>query len=183
MLCEPRNKTSDVLGMSQHSQKPAAQRPTIKMLSVLTGFSIATISKALHDSPVVTQETKDAIRKAAVQIGYEASLRGMSLRTGLTYQIAVLMPVPSETEFEWDGVEYTQILSGISQAVEGSPYRLAAHIVRDAEDGLEVVRKIVTQGLADGMIFSGINAQDARIEYLIEAGFPFATMGRCRSPL
>lgn len=169
--------------MSLQSPKPAARRPTIKTLSALTGFSIATISKALHDSPVVTQETKDAIRKAAVQIGYEASLRGMTFRTGLTYQIAVLMPVPSETEFEWDGVEYTQILSGISKALEGSPYRLAVHVVRDAEDGLEVARRIVTQGLADGMIFSGIHAQDARIEYLIKAGFPFATMGRCRSPL
>ncbi len=169
--------------MKQRNPEPAARRPTIKTLSTLTGFSIATISKALHDSPVVTQETKDAIRKAAEQIGYEASLRGMSLRTGLTYQIAVLMPVPSETEFEWDGVEYTQILSGICQALEGSPYRLSVHIVRNAEDGLEVARKIVTQGIADGVIFSGIRAQDARIEYLIESGFPFATMGRCRSPL
>lgn len=169
--------------MTQQNSKPAPRRPTIKTLSALTGFSIATISKALNDSPVVTQETKDTIRKAATQIGYEASLRGMSLRTGLTYQIAVLMPVPSETAFEWDGVEYTQILSGISQALEGSPYRLAVHIIRDANDGLDVARKIVTQGLADGMIFSGIQAQDARIEYLIKADFPFATMGRCRSPL
>ena len=169
--------------MSKRSPEPAAQRPTIKTLSALTGYSIATISKALHDSPVVTAETKQAIRAAAAKIGYEPSLRGMSLRTGLTYQIAVLMPVPSETEFEWDGVEYTQILSGISQALAGSPYRIAVHIVRDAEDGLETARKIVTQGLADGVIFSGIRAKDARIDYLIEAGFPFATMGRCRSPL
>ncbi len=167
--------------MTQTGQKPTARRPTIKTLSALTGFSIATISKALHDSPVVTRETKEAIRKAADQIGYTASLRGMSLRTGLTYQIAVLMPVPSETAFEWDGVEYTQILSGISQALEGSPYRLAVHVVRDAADGLEVARKIVTQGLADGMIFSGIHATDARIDYLAKTGFPFATMGRCRT--
>ncbi len=183
ILHPPEKKTRDVFGMSQQNPKPAIPRPTIKMLSAVTGFSIATISKALHDSPVVTQETKDAIRKAAAQLGYEASLRGKSLRTGLTYQIAVLMPVPSESDFEWDGVEYTQILSGISQALAGSAYRLAVHVVRDAEDGLEVVRKIVNQGLADGMIFSGIRAKDARIEYLIEAGFPFATMGRCRSPL
>ena len=162
---------------------PAARRPTIKTLSALTGYSIATISKALHDSPVVTPETKEAIRAAAAQIGYAPSLRGMSLRTGLTYQIAVLMPVPSETAFEWDGVEYTQILSGLSQALQGSPYQLAVHIVRDAEDGLQVARKVVTQGLADGLIFSGIRAKDARIDYLIGAGFPFATMGRCRSPL
>jgi DNA-binding LacI/PurR family transcriptional regulator len=59
----------------------------------MTGFSIATISKALHDSPVVTAATKARVRKAAEQVGYMANQRGMSLRTGLTYQIAVLMPV------------------------------------------------------------------------------------------
>ena len=84
--------------MKEPETNPTTARPTIKTLSKLTGFSIATISKALHDSPVVTEETKLAIRKAAATIGYEASLRGKSLRTGLTYQIAVLMPVPSETD-------------------------------------------------------------------------------------
>ena len=169
--------------MKDPETSPITGRPTIKTLSKLTGFSIATISKALHDSPVVTEETKQVIRKAAASIGYEASLRGKSLRTGLTYQIAVLMPVPSETEYEWDGVEYTQILSGISQALQGSPYQLAVQIVRNADDGLQVARKIVSQGIADAMIFSGIRAQDARIDYLIAEDFPFATMGRCRSPL
>lgn len=165
------------------TKQTARPRPTIKTLSKLTGFSIATISKALHNSPVVTQHTRDLIHKAAAEIGYQANLRGMSLRTGLTYQIAVLMPVPSDTDYEWDGVEYTQILSGISQALQGSPYRISVHITRDFDDGLEVARRVVQQGLADGLIFSGIRAQDARIDYLIEAGFPFATMGRCRSPL
>ena len=51
--------------MKEPETNPATARPTIKTLSKLTGFSIATISKALHDSPVVTEETKLAIRKAA----------------------------------------------------------------------------------------------------------------------
>ncbi len=163
------------------SDKP--QRPTIKTLSDVTGFSIATISKALHDSPVVTDTTKAAIREAAARIGYEASVRGMSLRTGLTYQVAVLMPVSAAKGFEWDGVEYTQILSGIAGALECSPYRIAVHVVRDAAEGLEAARRIVTQKLADGVIFSGIMATDARVEYLCAQGFPFVTLGRCRSPL
>ncbi|MEI2687357.1 MAG: LacI family DNA-binding transcriptional regulator [Cypionkella sp.] len=169
--------------MKKPRPESTKRRPTIKTLSQETGFSIATISKALNDSPVVTVETKQLIRNAAEKIGYQASLRGMSLRTGLTYQIAVLMPVTNATDFEWDGVEYTQILGGISAALEATPYRMAVHIVRDAEDGLETARRIVSQGLADGLIFSGIRANDARIDYLLAAGFPFVTMGRCRRPL
>lgn len=160
---------------------PAPQRPTIKTLSRMTGFSIATISKALHDSAVVTAETKALIRKAAEEIGYQANVRGMSLRTGLTYQIAVLMPISASVASEWEGVDYAQILSGIGQGLEGSPYRISVHIVRDAAESLATARRIVEQGLADGLIFSGILAEDARIDYLIERQFPFATMGRCRS--
>ncbi len=147
----------------------------------MTGFSIATISKALHDSPVVTAATKARVRKAAEQVGYVANQRGMSLRTGLTDQIAVLMPVTQAAGSEWEGVDYAQILSGISQGLARSAYRISVHIVRDDAESLETVRRIVEQGLADGLIFSGILAEDARIEYLVQRGFPFATMGRCRS--
>lgn len=160
-----------------------SRRPTIKTLSDKTGFSIATISKALHDSPVVTAETKALITKAAQELGYEPSLRGMALRTGLTYQVAVLMPVSAAQGFEWDGVEYTQILSGISKALEGSPYQIAVHVVRDGAEGLAVARRIVEGKLADGLIFSGILAEDPRVEYLAGQGFPFVTLGRCRQPL
>ncbi len=161
----------------------SVSRPTIKTLSEVTGYSIATVSKALHDSPVVTSATKELIRAAAAKIGYEPSVRGMSLRTGLTYQVAVLMPVSAASGFEWDGVEYTQILSGISQALEGSLYRIAVHVVRDVDEGLELARRIVEHRLADGVIFSGIMAQDARVDYLVEQGFPFVTLGRCRQPM
>lgn len=160
-----------------------AQRPTIKTLSEKTGFSIATISKALHDSPVVTPETKELIRKAAAEMGYEPSLRGMALRTGRTYQLAVLMPVSAVQGFEWEGVEYTQILSGISKALEGSPYQIAVHVVRDRAEGLATARRIVEGKLADGLIFSGILAEDPRVDYLAAQDFPFVTLGRCRQPL
>lgn len=169
------------------SRKPLPQfasgRPTVKTLAQATGYSIATISKALRDSPVVTQETKERIREAAAKAGYQANMRGVSLRAGKTFQAAVLMPVTVAEGFEWDGVEYTQILSGISQALEGSDYRIAVHVVRDADDGRLAAQRIVEAGLADGLIFSGIRAADPRIDFLVERNFPFVALGRCRKAL
>lgn len=161
----------------------ATQRPTVKTLAQTTGYSIATISKALRDSPVVTAETKERIREAALKAGYQANMRGVSLRAGKTFQAAVLMPVTVAEDFEWDGVEYTQILSGISQALEGSDYRISIHVIRDAEDGRLAAQRIVDAGLADGLIFSGILAEDPRIDFLVERNFPFVALGRCRKPL
>lgn len=156
------------------------EMPTIKTLAEMTGFSIATVSKALRDSPVVAAATRDAIFRAAEEVGYRANQRGQALRTGKTYQIAVLMPLTAASGYEWDGVEYTQILSGISQGLDGSGYRISAHIVTDAEDGAAMAHQIAGLGLADGLIFSGILADDPRINLLAETDFPFVTLGRCR---
>lgn len=155
-------------------------RPTIKTLSEMTGFSIATISKALRNSPVVTEATRATIAKAAKEVGYRVSLQGRSLRTGKTYQIAVLMPLSVAPSHEWNGVEHAEILAGIAAGLEGSPYRLAVHLVRDATDGLAAVQAIVEDQQADGIIFSGILIDDPRVAFLTAQGFPFVTLGRSR---
>ena len=161
--------------------RPAAPRPTIKTLSEMTGYSIATVSKALANSPVVTEATRAAIFAAAEQVGYQASLRGRSLRTGKSYQIAVLMPLSVAKSHEWNGVEHAEILAGIAEGLEGTPYRIAVHLVRDTEDSLATVRSIVEGHQADGLIFSGILADDPRVALLLERGFPFVTLGRSRN--
>ena len=160
----------------------AVRRPTVKTIAEMTGFSIATVSKALRDSPAVTEDTKARIRAAAREIAYAANPRAASLRTGKTMQAAVLMPVSVAAGSEWNGVEYAEILSGISHALEGSPYQLSVHIIRDAEDGRATAERIVTRGLADGMIFSGILTRDPRIDFLMERGFPFVALGRSAHP-
>ena len=160
---------------------PAPSLPTIKTLSEITGFSIATISKALRNSPVVADATRRIILQAAEDVGYRVSLRGRSLRTGKSYQIAVLMPLSLAKSHEWNGVEHAEILAGIAEELEGSPYRIAVHLVRDTEDSIDTVRSIVEGHHADGLIFSGILSDDPRVTFLIERGFPFVTLGRSHS--
>ncbi|WP_284165897.1 LacI family DNA-binding transcriptional regulator [Frigidibacter sp. SD6-1] len=157
-------------------------RPTVKTLAEVTGYSIATVSKALNDSPVVTEDTKERIREAARQIGYSVNPRAASLRTGKTFHAAVLMPISVAEGHEWNGVEYAEILSGISQALEGSPYQLSIHPIRDAAEGVKAAEAIVRRGLADGIAFSGVLQNDPRIEFLSDADFPFVAMGRCDTP-
>lgn len=169
--------------MAKAKSAPGSTLPTIKTLAVHTGYSIGTISKALRGSPVVTDATREEILAAARELGYQANARGMALRTGKTYQAAVLMPITSAAGYEWDGVEYTQILSGISQALDGSDYQLSVYGYRNFDDACTVARRIADQRLADGMIFSGVLAQDPRIAMLVEAGFPFVSLGRCRQQL
>ncbi|MDX0635757.1 LacI family DNA-binding transcriptional regulator [Sinorhizobium medicae] len=153
------------------------QRPTIKTIARETGLSIATVSKALKHSPQVRPETRAIVLDTAERIGYELNLHGVQLRTGKTYQIAAIMTAPGPKENEWEGVEYAQLLSGISWALEESPYRVALYAVRDFEESLETIQQIVSMRKADGIIISGTRADDPRIRLMQQADFPFVTYG------
>ena len=153
------------------------QRPTIKTIAQETGLSIATVSKALNHSPQVRPETRAIVLDAAERIGYELNLHGVQLRTGKTYQVAAIMTAPGPKENEWEGVEYAQLLSGISWALEESPYRVSLYAVRDFEESLDTIKQIVSMKKADGIIISGTRADDPRIRLMQEADFPFVTYG------
>lgn len=155
----------------------AGERPTIKTICAMTGLSTATVSKALRGSPEVRPETRRIVEAAAEQVGYSANLHGVQLRTGKTYQVAVLMTAPTSDQTEWEGVEYAQLLSGISHAMEHTRYRVALYPVRDHAEAQETLAQIVRNRRADGAIFSGTRPDDGRVRILQEAGFPFVTYG------
>ncbi len=153
------------------------QRPTIKTIAQETGLSIATVSKALKGSPQVRPETRALISAAAERVGYQLNMHGVQLRTGKTYQVAAIMTAPGPKQNEWEGVEYAQLLSGISWALDESPYRVALYAVRNFEESLETIRQIVTFRKADGIIISGTRGHDPRVEIMQEKDFPFVTYG------
>ena len=144
----------------------SSDRPTIKTICAMTGLSTATVSKALRASPQVRPETRAIVEAAARTVGYSANLHGVQLRTGKTYQVAAIMTAPSAETDEWEGVEYSQLLSGISHAMEHTRYRLALYAVQDYAEAQQVVRRIVTNRLADGIVISGTRPDDKRIHIM-----------------
>lgn len=157
--------------------KVRQERPTIKTICAMTGLSTATVSKALRLSPEVRPETRAIVEEAARKVGYSTNLHGVRLRTGKTYQVAVMMTAPTSDEVEWEGVEYAQLLSGISHAMEETLYRVALYPVRDYDEGQAAITQIIRNRQADGVIFSGTRPDDARVRLLQDADFPFVTYG------
>ncbi len=152
-------------------------RATIKSIARQTGYSVGTVSNALRDGASVRRETREAIQKVAQEQGYRVNLDGLKLRTNKSYRIAVLVGVSADESEEWEGVEFTRILSGISGALQGSRYQLSVFSVSNLNGAMTTLRNIVQEGLADGVIFSGTLRNDPRIAYLQAQNFPFVTYG------
>lgn len=155
----------------------SSPRPTLKTICAKTGLSVATVSKALRGSEQVRPETRQLVEEAARALGYSLNISGLQLRTGKTFQIAAVMAAPQPEADEWEGVEYAQLLSGISKALTGTSYRVALYAVADHREALKVIRSLVERREADGIILSGTRPDDARVAFLQERNFPFVTYG------
>lgn len=152
---------------------PGGGRPTLKTIAYMTGLGVTTVSRALHDAPDIGQATKERVRLVAKQIGYRPNRAGVRLRTGKTNVISLILSVETEVL----GLT-SHLVYGISERLAGSPYHLIVTPYSHRSDPLDPVRYIVETGSADGIIFSRIEPEDARVRYLHERGFPFVTHGR-----
>mgnify|MGYP001812290609 CR=1 FL=1 len=164
--------------MSLQDQTPrqsgtGSERPTLKTIAFMTGLGITTVSKALKDAPDIGEETKKRVRLVADQVGYRPNRAGVRLRTGKTNVIALVL----NTEESVMGLT-TQFVQGISETLSDTQYHMVLTPYSYSSDPMEPVRYILETAAADGIIFSRTEPDDARVRYLHERGFPFATHGR-----
>ncbi|MCL6459615.1 MAG: LacI family transcriptional regulator [Gorillibacterium sp.] len=72
---------------------------TIKDVARIAGVSYSTVSKALNNSPLVTQKTKQKVLAVASQLGYQPNLNAKSLVSRSSHVIGVIWPTVEEQAF------------------------------------------------------------------------------------
>lgn len=150
-------------------------KPTVRTLAQATGLSLATVSRALAGSASVLPATRDKVLQAARELHYVRDRAAVRLKTGRTQVAAFMMD-----RLDASQPGYKQLMLGIGDALRDTDYHLI--VLPDAldDDPLSGVRYVVDRGLADGLLLSHTTADDARVRYLLERGFPFVTHGRTR---
>src|SRR6185503_15007590 len=97
------------------------KRPTQKDVAQRAGVSRSTVSYVLNDQNdlkiPISDETRQRVMDAIVELGYEPDARAQSLRSGNTNTVGVIIPV-IENPFFW------QIFSGISESLQEAGYSL-----------------------------------------------------------
>jgi len=149
------------------------ERPTLKTIAFMTGLGVTTVSRALKDAPDIGAETKERVRMVARQLGYQPNRAGVRLRTGKTNVIALVLSIDEEI------MGFTsQMVFGISEVLNGTPYHLVVTPHSHNRDPMVPVRYILDTGSADGVIISRIEPDDPRVRLMHERNLPFATHGR-----
>ncbi|AGW42379.1 LacI family transcription regulator [Leifsonia xyli subsp. cynodontis DSM 46306] len=87
----------------------------IEEVARATGVSTATVSRALRGLPNVSDKTRDAVRRAADELGYVASSSASGLASGRTLALGVVVPSVSR----WF---YAQVLEGVDAELRAASY-------------------------------------------------------------
>ena len=77
---------------------------TLKHVAKVSGFSVTTVSRVLGgtDYPI-SAEARDAVTKAAKDLGYIPNMLARGLKTSVSKEVAVIMPSITILHFHDDG--------------------------------------------------------------------------------
>ena len=152
---------------------PLPERPTLRTVADTTGLAITTVSRALNNASDIALSTRERVRQVADELGYVPNRAGRGLRTGRTHTLSLVLSPHVEI------TGYTAaIISGMSEVCRDAGFELSATPDAPHLDELAVVKSIVQNHRADGIVLSRTLPQDLRVRYLLENNFPFVTHGR-----
>lgn len=143
---------------------------TIADVATRAGVSKATASRALTGRGYVSDETRERVAAAARELSYVAHSSAMSLATGRTQTIGVVMPHVSRWFFG-------EVLEGIQAALLEHGLDLTLY---DARPGTATRRRVFEDYLArrrfDGVIAVGLEPAASELDALLALGKPVVSV-------
>ena len=127
----------------------------------LAGVSQPTVSRALRDSPKVSEETKRRVREAASALGYVPSETGRALSSGRTRRIGLLL-TDLENQF------YPHVIAPMHRELEALDYQLV--LQTETDDTGRVAERLLANGL-DGVLLATTTVDSVLPVRLRDRGF------------
>ena len=145
---------------------------TISDVARVAGVSISTVSYSISGTRPISAATRKRIEKAMHDLGYSPNALARGLKSKRSRIIA--LSFPSQTaNIDLTGLEY--ILAASNHAQDLDYHLLLWTTEVDAPADL---RKLVRQGLVEGVLMLQVKLHDPRIKVLKDAGMPFAMIGQ-----
>ena len=150
---------------------------TIRDVAALAGVSPSTVSRTYRNNPSISEETKERVRRAARQLGYQmgaAQGECIGLRT-----IGVILP-PSAREV-YENPFYLEMIRGINQFCNAHQYVSTIITGRDNDEILSAVKMLISTRRADSFILLYSRLGDTVIDYLYNAKQIYVLIGKANA--
>lgn len=152
---------------------------TIKDVAALAGVSPSTVSRTCKDHPSISRQTKEKVRQAMRELGYEPNFQASNLASQNSHTIGIILP-PSEHD-AYENSFYLEMIRGISQFCNVRQYTNTVIIGKDNDEILEGIRTMARSGQANGFIVLYSRMNDPITEYLYNEGLLYVLIGKAYS--
>lgn len=158
--------------MPGESASTKKHRITIKDVGREAGVSVATVSKALNGTGMLSDETIRRVIDAADRLGYRPNRAAQGLVGGRSFQVGYGLPQLGT----WGNLTLNAFLQALVTA--GNGHGLEIVLFRGEKSDIGGYEDFIRRGKVDGFVLSDTNYQDRRVDYLLSRGFPFVSFGR-----
>lgn len=146
-----------------------AVNKTMEDLAKLAGVSKITVSRALRGSPLVTEETREKVRRIAEAQGYRLNVSARNLRMGRSYSVAVVVEMTPEKGRPMSDPYPLELLGGITQELTTAGYSVVL-------TSRQLLDTAPVQG-ADGLILLGQGSHGEAVTALKKRSQPLIVWG------
>jgi DNA-binding LacI/PurR family transcriptional regulator len=153
-----------------------SKKLTIKEIAEIAGVSKATVSRVLNARPGVHPETREKVQQVIKAYSYSPNLVAQGLSSKRTKNVGLI--VAHTASRLSSHLFFLEFLRGISTFLNEKGFRLILATADSEEDYENSCRSMAKNGVADGVVILGIRSNDRRLQYFLDAGIPFITVGR-----
>jgi DNA-binding LacI/PurR family transcriptional regulator len=145
--------------------KPSKPR-NLQMADIarIAGVSKSTVSRALADSPLVSQQTKDFIKQIAQENNYRLNIAASNFRKKNHLTVSVLLPTADEAHWRLSNPFFLEILGAIADALDSHGHQLL--LSRTSPQTGSWIEEFAQKNIADGLILIGQGSQHEAIDKL-----------------
>jgi LacI family transcriptional regulator len=122
-------------------------KATLKQIAKELGVSVSTVSKALNDSPEISDQTKVKIQEYAKLKNYKPNVIGLNLKNRKTKTIGVIIPNILNSFF-------AKVFTGIEKVAEEKGYNVITCISNESLEKEITTLEVLSNGTIDGFILS-----------------------------
>ncbi|QUH27548.1 LacI family DNA-binding transcriptional regulator [Vallitalea guaymasensis] len=144
---------------------------TIKDIAKLAGVSHATVSRALNDSPLISDKTKDRIKKIAKDNNYIPNYSAKSLKLDKSYNIGVFLSALEGTSPSF----FYSSIKGVNRLMKERNYNLVVKAIDDLNGDYSIVNSKHYDGI---LVVSQKIQDDEFIKYIGALNIPVVVLNR-----
>lgn len=148
---------------------------TLKDVAALSGVSPSTVSRVCKDHPSISKETKEKVRKAIEELGYEPNFQSADAETKNKTIGIILLPSPKES---FENAFHLEIIRGVSQFCNQHNYMNTVITGQDDGEILNAINSLVKSEQVDGFIVTYSKQNDPIIDYLYNEGLLYVVIGK-----